>query len=52
MKKVKLPQDFEAKLTLSQLQKGTLLYGLAKAKIDHQGFYSCTYKGLKTVIVK
>jgi hypothetical protein len=47
-----IPQDYEQKLKLSKISKNTLLYGLAKAMIESKGFYSCTYKGLKTVIVK
>ena len=39
-------------LKLSQLTKGTLLYRLAEAKINADGFYTCTFKGKKTLIKK
>ncbi len=39
-------------LKLSQITKGTLLYRLAEAKINADGFYTCTLKSKKTLIIK
>ena len=39
-------------IKLSEITKGTLLYVLANAKININGIYTCTYKGVKTIIIK
>jgi len=37
---------------LSSITRGTLLYSLASAKINIQGFYTCILKGERTTITK
>lgn len=39
-------------IKLSSIAKGTFLYNVASAKINLYGVYTCTYKGVKTIIVK
>lgn len=51
MKTAKAPTDYSKKISLQDLSKSTMLYGIAKAKIDHQGFYACIVGGVKTLIV-
>jgi len=38
-------------LKLSDLEKGSLLYCLAKANLDNKGYYECTLKDVKTKII-
>ena len=47
-----LPTDYEQILNLSTIIKGTFLYSLAEAEIKVNGFYTCTYKGIRTLIIK
>ena len=44
-----LPTDYELKLTLAELED-SFMFQIAKAVISEKGFYTCTYKGLKTLI--
>ena len=39
-------------IKLSELKVGSFLHGLAKSNIKFHGFYTCTYKGVKTRIVE
>ena len=49
----KVPTDYDRKIQLSDLQKNTLIYGLASAHINQgKGFYTCTYQGEKLLITK
>ena len=47
-----IPQDYEQKINLNELTNGSLLHGIATAKINYQGFYSCMWQNKKTIIVK
>ncbi len=39
-------------IKLSDLKAGSFIYRLAKSHIKFHGFYTCTYKGVKTRIVE
>ncbi len=39
-------------IKLSDVKSNTLLHSVAKANIKFHGFYTCTYKGVKTRIVE
>jgi len=45
-------KDHESNRLLNYRKLQKVLYVLANAKININGIYTCTYKGVKTIIIK